>query len=350
MSVSLMSMQFNPMNFRKSGRVGLLFAALSGLIGCSSTPKDDTSWFRDRDLDYRFAKQSKRTTIPQGLDENKIIDYYPVPPLKVKDTPFVDGLIMPLPPVAADKNKVTLQTLGSRQWLLISASPSQLWPLLKVWLINDKKMLTGGKSEDGLLTAKDSTGTYIFHVDQGFQRNTAELRLNYRSVKAGISTQDFERDYLTNMGKYLSDALDNPSYSFAAREISTQAAMTLQRTAGVNELILNVDNERAVAAVKKALQKAQFNVEPLVKKGEVTQIPATYYPRLSEKPGFFARLFGADPEGLDESIPHAGNYYVIVITPLANKKQQVRVVAKDGAAVTSNENRDMTLLLKRYLS
>lgn len=332
---------------------GLVFAGLVvvGLVGCSSTPKDDTGWFRDRDYDYRFATQSKRTAIPQGLDENKILDYYPVPPLKVKDTPFVDGLVMPPPPVAADKNKVTLQTLGARQWLLVSASPSQLWPLLKAWLINDKKMLTGAKSREGLLTAKDASGTYVFHVDQGFQRNTAELRLDYRPVNAGESTQEVERDYLTNMGKYLSDALDKPSYSFAAREISTEPSMTLQRSvSGANELILYVDNERAVAAVKKALEKAQFTLESSVRKGEVTEIPATYFPRLLEKPGFFARLFGADPEGLDKSIPHAGNHYAIVITPLANKKQQVKVMSADGGAVASNENRDMTLLLKRYLS
>ncbi len=323
------------------------------LVGCSSTPKDDTSWLRDRDYDYRFAKETKRTVIPKGLDENRMMDFYPVPPLSTPDTPFVDGLVMPHAQVAADKIKVKIQRLNGREWLLVRASPSQLWPLLKEHLLGDQMTITKEQGGEGLFFVKNAKGSYQFHVGQGFQRNTSELSLVYKPSASATkkAVKQIEQDYLKKVGVYFTGALDKPSYSYAARGIGTEPTMRLERDPKLGDvLVLNVDHARAVASVKQAMKKASFKVERS-DGATTTDIMATYYPMLAKQPGFFSKIFGADPHGLDQSIAHAGNHYKVVIKSLSKEQQQVSIQSTgSGNATSTNENRDMMLLLKKYMT
>lgn len=316
-------------------------------IGCSSTPKDDSSWFRDRDYDYRFAKELPRTKIPSGLDENKILDYYPVPPLRNKQVGFVNGLQMPPKALPLDKTPVKLQKLGSKEWLLVRATPSQLWPRLKSYIRAEGMSITKEQGGEGLLSVKGKQGVIDFHLDQGFQRQTSELRLSLHG------SAEKQTDLLTDIGRYFSGVLDQPSYSFAARGISLESALELKREDMLgNVLILHVDRERALASLKGALIKAQFTVDSLLAT-EVDQdeLAVTYYPRVTGKPGFLGRLFGAKPDALDMSQAYAGKAYRFVLKPLAPGRQQIILLSGQGETLGStNENRDLILLIQRTIT
>lgn len=314
-------------------------------IGCSSTPKDDSSWFRDRDYDYRFAKEFPRTKIPSGLDENKILDYYPVPPLRNKQVGFVNGLQMPPKALPLDKTPVKLQKLGSKAWLLVRATPSQLWPRLKSYIRAEGMSITKEQGGEGLLSVKGKQGVIDFHLDQGFQRQTSELRLSLHG------SAEKQTDLLTDIGRYFSGVLDQPSYSFAARGISLEPTMELKREKGWgNVLILHVSKERALASLKQSLNRVQFTLDGNVP-NHPDQLAVTYFPQVTKKPGFFARLFGAKPDDLDKSQPYAGNHYRFWIQPLTAKQQKIMLLNDDGTPLGStNENRDLILLIQRTIT
>lgn len=323
---------------------------------------DDEGAFRDRKLDYRKSEIAERMQVPKNLDDDSIIDFYTIPSLNpYADKDFIYQLPIPAALITGDQEAVKLQALANQQWVLITDSPSRLWPRLKQFMSQHQLLVATENISIGMIQAKASDGYYTLKVEQGFQRNTSELYVRFSSAPKVLSytnwpsqqaTTDKESALIGLAAQFLADASDKPAYSYVARGISAQKKMReLQNEAGFKSLLLEVDSIRARASLESSLKKAEFKI--------ISQSTGTltvqYFPLLpeSKRPGFWGRLFGKNPEGLNEDILFAGEHYLIHLKHTA-AGQEVSVErdsdAPSSARNARNELNQVIQLIKGYIS
>lgn len=312
------------------------------LIGCSSTPSDNKSFFRDRDNDYRFAKETNRIVLPDHLADDGIIDRYPVPPLGQADEQFIDGLVMPPAQAMGDKGRVSIQKLNQRKWLLVKAAPSQVWPMLKSYLVENRWLIKSENGQQGLISAVKNNHTIKLTLSQGFQRKTSEISIKQNNKAESIS--------LEQLGQYIVDGLNKPSYSLLATDISTDQSMQVVSDQGKKSIRLFVDTTRAIAATEKALKAASFNIDDKQKTTADSILQLTYMPVKFEKPNFIQRLFGSKHNAIDKTVAYAGKQYRLVIIAEGSDRQHLVLKPIDATTVFSiAENNHIISLLQRHL-
>lgn len=278
--------------------------------------------FRDRKYDYRKAQATERMQIPERLDKSAIVDYYPIP----EASPYADKELIFNPPlprgIAVDANySVRLQRLDQREWLLIKASPSQVWPRLKAFAqLHDLRVW----QEDGakgklLLTSAD--GAYHFRLFQGFQQNYSELAIRFSMDGAQVlqwqesSVQaDNENTMLMQVAQYFTHT-ENPVYSYLAHNISVEKRLLSEYDSqGKRYVLLKADKQRAIASLQRALEGADFTLlteEPIENGFDVQYTPQSLK---TKKRGFWRRVFFMKAKPFDDTIEYAGRYYRLAVS------------------------------------
>ena len=342
-------------------RICSLFMVSWLLVGCAAMT-DDKGVFRDRKFDYRQVVETPRMEMVEGLDDSAIIDLYVVPPLSpYADKDYIYKLPIPNALIVGDQDAVSIQTLGAQQWILVNDSPSRLWPRLKQYLSLNGLFSIQEKGAVGMLEAKSEQAYYLFRVEQGFQRNTSEIyirALNYQTPVLSLvplpqsTAVEQEKNQIETLAQFLADVAEKPAYSYIARGISARPKMReLQSDDGFKSLLLEVQPARAKASVLAALKQAQFKVIEATSEGFSVQ----YHPLLSEsdKPGFWGRLFGKDPDGYDSAVPYAGRFYHINLTAkTAGLELNVKVVsdAQESERNLRNEKNQIVQIIKGHLN
>ena len=345
-------------------RILLLFFVIN--VGACSYLTGPDGIFRDRKNDYRKAKAIPRMTIVDGLDDSAIVDLYPVPPISpYSDGELIDSFILPAGVIDARK-PVTLQTLGDSQWLLLQASPSQVWPRLKEFISGQNMSISIENGTAGMIEATASEGgVYRFRIRQGFQRNMAELSIRFLSNPAEVSSfwpekssnQDKEAAMLGSISDFFMKVSDKPAYSFAAQGISTQKTLTVEHDVdGGKFLVLNTNVARALMSVEQSLKQAGFTIEKADEAGQSFYAQYTP-PSQNKKPGFFARMFQLKPDRYDKDAKFAGNHYKFVVsddgdharvTVQALDMEKDKKDKKDAEFIRREQNY-ILLLLKEHL-
>jgi uncharacterized lipoprotein len=300
---------------------GLLLFLLVNLCACSFFVGEN-GIFRDRKKDYRKSESVERIVVPEELDDEAIVDLYPVPPI----SPFSDGEMIdefPLPVGVVNRDAlVKVQNIGDMQWILVQVSASQAWPRLKEFLSREQLILTAENGSAGMMEAKSAEGYYRFRVEQGFQRNHSELSVRYVSHPTAVTAfwpeestdKAKEKVMFDLLAQFFADVSDKPAYSFAAQGISTQQKMAVEHDAdGVKTLVLMVPDVRAWLTVEQSLLKADFSIKK--KDDEAKIFYVQYTPQLSDadKPGWFLRMFGVKPDPYDEDVKYAGEHYTFQV-------------------------------------
>ncbi len=297
------------------------FASVLFILSACSSLTDDEGIFRDRKFDYRKAEATDRMQIPDGLDEDAIYDLYVVPELSpYADQNYIYTLPMPTALLVGDPGVVTVQKLADEQWILVNDSASRLWPRLKQFLSQQKLLVAQEIGREGLIEVRGNDGFYAINLEQGFQRNTTEIYVRqyqqFNTIKnEGMKVSDsaeLEEKMLMKLAEFLADPSTKSAYSFIARGVSAKAKLReLRDQAGSKTLLLEVSRQRALASVAKTLDSAHFRIQ----ENSETAFTVQYYPPIpeSQKPGFWQRLFGADSEGYDESLPYAGEFYRVFL-------------------------------------
>lgn len=330
-----------------------------GLTSCASMTDDD-GIFRDRKLDYRKVEEAPRMQVPEGLDDDAIIDLYVVPPLSpYADKDYIYELPLPNALIVGDQEAVRIQKLDKQQWILVNDSPSRLWPRLKQYLSLNRLLVSNEQGAMGMIEARSTDGVYVFRVEQGFQRYTSEIYIRHylasKPLSARMQASDslaVEQAQIEQLAQFLADVSDKPAYSYIARGISADKKLReLQSENGEKSLLLEVDQQRAYAAVLAAFERAEFK---LIERTE-QQFYVQYHPTLpdSEKPGFWAQLFGADPDGYDDSIPYAGEFYRLKLKAHAEGQQLLLERAStesESVRNIRNEHNQMIAIIKGHLS
>ena len=80
-----------------------------------------------------------------------------------------------------------IQKMNNQLWILVTVSPSELWPRLKQFLSTENLLVNIENGEIGMIDTRNNSDIYRFKVEQGFQRNTSEVYIRYLN---GTSQQE----------------------------------------------------------------------------------------------------------------------------------------------------------------
>ncbi len=349
----------------------LLLVCLTLLAGCSHLAGDN-GYFQDRDDDYLEAQLSPPIIVPENLDSAAIIDLYVIPQSSSDDVLSSGGYEVPRPaPLLSDGTgeAVRIQKLGTQQWILLNATPSQIWPQLRHFLFTNKNGLgeeNGGKGvletqwlsvdEDAQLREK-----FRFQVEQGVQRNSSEIHIR-QADRTHLSVMDNplvdwpnnsmnisrESWMVKELANYLASSIGGASVSLIAQGISTASKLTVAKTDdGYVVIRIQLPYDRAWASVGNALKKAEFRVDDKDRsRGEYI---ASYWPQPTEEdqPGFWGNLFGrGQPEYAD--VMFAGEQYRVSVTE-TSEGAEIRFY-QEGDDYSAAEAESLIALIKGYLT
>jgi len=291
-------------------RLGVLCLAVS-LGGCSwLTGKE--GFFPDNSDNYRHAKPEPTLAVPEELDGSALQEIYVIPP--IRETVTASGefeVPRPAPLVAGSAEEVVrIQRLGREEWILVSLNPGQLWPQVRGFLSSSNRPVARVEARAGLIETAWLPGAdggmqerYRFRLEQGVQRNTAELHI-LQMFQAGDITSwpevsadaDREKNMLRQMAQFIADNAESAPVSMMAQQaLSDSGKISMQEDdQGVPYIRLVLPYHRAWASMERALKQSNFSVED--KDREKGSYHIRFVPPENDEEGWLDWLFGNDGE------------------------------------------------------
>ena len=196
---------------------------------------------------------------------------------------------------------------------------------------------------------------YLFTIDQGVQRNSSEVHIVQYQMSLALelpetldwpadSTNKEREEWMVNeLAQHLANTDGRGSVSLLAQGIGSASKVTLGRDKrGEPAITLGLPFNRAWASVGQALNKAEFNVLDLDRSSGKYYV--SYQPDVEqEKPGFFARLFGAESQQANKED------YLLIVSDLG-ETVEIKIAGMDAQAIDSKKARSLLERIKGYLS
>lgn len=296
------------------------------LVSCSSMPVVDrlpgmdrvtgeNALIQDRQGDYLEAETIPRTRIPAGMDSYIIDDLYIIPELgeDAETTAFLQAP-RPRPLRGRTDNDVVIQRLDERSWVVVNASPSQVWPRIRdYWAGQDVELSfenpTAGLMETGWFVEENNSLTqekFRIRVEPGFQDESSEIKLTHMSLPQAIpafeqvswpeKSEDLDKEYerLTDLAEYLAantELYQASTVSFLAGNIPSKGKATMIEGAGGPQHIrLDADSLRSWGAIARALETAGVEIVTRDQEAGVFEVNYTLGAREEDPPGFIGKL------------------------------------------------------------
>ncbi|WP_105101747.1 outer membrane protein assembly factor BamC [Microbulbifer pacificus] len=167
----------------------LLCAAVTTLGGCGIFGKD--GYFRDRGDDYQLADSLPPLQMPPGVTAKHQEELYEVP--QISGEVERGAFEVPRPQalsVNVGLDRVKIQKLGNRRWVLVNQPPDEVWPQLHYFLRSAGLQLAmsdagAGTMETTWLTFGENPDTkdkYRLQVESGVQPDTTEIHVRHYSA------------------------------------------------------------------------------------------------------------------------------------------------------------------------
>lgn len=240
--------------------------------------------YTDRHQNYLKADSIKDLEIPEDLKKGTIEALYPIPSVSKQDNAFfdleVDGFEVPRPePMSAERlnQKVRIQKVGERQWILLEASSSQVWPLAQSFLSQygipvSRSVPKTGLIETDWVTFKDDESTrsrFQVRIEKGLRPDTTEVHFLNAQTPADSIPKNFtwpqasdspeqESWLLTEMANLLAVEVQNNSASLLGQAVGGQVKAQLLMEDAEPILQLDLDYQRAWASVQNAVKRPEF--------------------------------------------------------------------------------------------
>ncbi len=286
--------------------VGFLALATTS---CSYLTNDD-GMFRDRQGDYLTSPVVAPMQVPAGLDSFTLQEMFPVPAI---DSVAGGTFIVPPAPRELDlrvREGVVIQRFGERRWILIGATPGQVWPRLRdFWTTAQLPMalenpIQGTMETEWLDVPEFGREKYRARIEPGLHAGNSEIyvvqvseaALDVNTPADLMTSHDAEREsqMLNAISLYLADRTDlyrASSVSLLAGSIETESKANIVRgSAGELVLELRIDFDRAWGQINQALTSAGVTiVDNDVDQAVINVMFAGA--ELEESAGFFRRMF-----------------------------------------------------------
>ena len=289
----------------------LLFAMT--LTGCNYLAGEDGP-FRDRADDYMEAAVLPLMAIPGDLDSYTLDELYVIPAqLSISALPF-DGVPLPKPIETNRREGVIIQNLNDTSWVVLDATPGQVWPLVRDYWTQLEVILEyedpgAGIMETSWLEVDSNLETrhkYRITIEPGLHSGYSEIYAIHvespRSELAPLITtwpetsvsEDRERQILDSLSQYLADRNDvyqASSASLLAGSIEAERkANIVEDGQGRQVLELRLSYRRAWVLVRSALDEAGVTI---LENDRDMAFLNVRFSGISEEdePGFIGRLF-----------------------------------------------------------
>ena len=340
-------------------RLLLCLLVLLAVQACSWFQQD---YIRDRSNDYQKARVEPRPRVPPHLRDDALQSIYVIPPITEKIAPSGDFEVpRPAPLVAQESEElVRIQRLGDEEWMLASVAPGQLWPQIRAFLSASGLQVARVDARAGLIETGWYQGQgasmnerYRFRIEQGVQRNTAELHIlqqfqlgdagNWPEVSSDTARSS---DMLMAVAQYIANTSETAPVSMMAQQSMGEGGkVTLQEdSTGTPYIRLMLPYYRAWASVERALRESSFSVRDL------DRSQGLFYVRFvppEDDEGWFSSLFGGDDEENEEL---AGQDYVLKVDEVATGEVRINIQREDGTVIERAQAQQLLSLLKGNIS
>ncbi len=372
-----------------NGRQIIVLGSLFSLVGCSTVDDAVESYKAyKKELNYETSVEVKPLEVPPDLTTATIQDLYHVPggttTLKSYESEGGAGsLVQKVADVMPVQKEIQVMRDGDQRWLLIQATPEQLWPKLReFWLKNgfliqredprvgimetdwaeNRAEITGGPIRDILSKAIDaiySTGTrdkFRVRLERNEQQGVTELYLSHRRMEEVPSGETFvwhphpampemEAELLSRIMSFLGmeAAKANATLSELDSKPVVERARIVDTSDGEHFLLINEGFARTWRRAGHALDRVGFTVE------DRDRSKGLYYVRYidpfkdNEQKGILDKLKFWD----GDERPQEGEYQVKVESH--EQISRILVLDQSGQADHSNTARRILTLLHEQL-
>ncbi len=278
----------------------------------------DEGWLRDRQGDYVESPTVEPLEIPQQLDAGTVGSLYTIPPAPEGQGQY---FVTPPPPEPIDtrvRDNVVVQQFGDRAWIVLGATPGQVWPrLLDYWSteglpLREQDPVNRAMETEWLPQQEGDTNRrhkYRVWVEPGLHAGNSEIYIRHVSDQGGSppdapdswpdesDSRQRENAMLTSISQYLADRTDlyrASSVSLLAGSVEAESKASVVTEGGATRLRLAIDFERAWSQVRQSMENSP--IEILEADDQEDRFRVAFAGSDAEEAGFFGRLFGGDSE------------------------------------------------------
>ncbi|GAA5316301.1 MAG: hypothetical protein AseanaTS_15050 [Candidatus Pelagadaptatus aseana] len=260
-----------------------LVGSLTFMVGCSSLFGPE-GYFRNRGHDYLRSDVIEPMKVPDQVETSSIDQLYNIPPVAEDEMLYSDSFEVPRPlPMAAAvmEDRVKIQSLAERRWILVNALPAEVWPQIRAFLAQNKLDVIYTSASEGVMETswlkfqdnQSSKDKYRIKIDSGIQPRTTEIHVLHMSMPWGVpgsgqvnwptrsTSSEREGWMLDELAATLAvNAAPGSSASLLAQTIGVSDRVKLISDAGEPVLSLGLDYTRAWATVNHALTTEGFTL------------------------------------------------------------------------------------------
>lgn len=284
------------------------------LTGCNYLAGEN-GMFRDRADDYMEAPVLPAMAIPDELDSYTLDELYVIPTQIAATAEPFDEIPMPKPIETSRREGVLIQNLTDTSWIVLDATPGQVWPLVRDYWTQLQVILEyenpgAGIMETSWLEVDSNLETrhkYRVTIEPGLHSGYSEIYVIHlqspRSEPAPLvttwpeksSSEDRERQILESLSQYLADRNDvyqASSASLLAGSIEAERkANIIDDGQGKQVLELRLDYTRAWVLVRTALTEAGVTILENDRDMAFLNVRFSGIREEDDEPGLIGRIF-----------------------------------------------------------
>lgn len=338
----------------------LLIAILAiGLNGCNYLGGDE-GIFRERGGDYAEAQVIPDLRVPPELDSYTLDQLYVIPEQSNLLASTFEEIPLPKPIEPRRREGVVIQRLSDTSWILIDATPGQVWPLVRDYWTELQIALdyenpgTGIMETSWLEIGADESLRHKYRVaiEPGLHSGYSEIYVTHLQQPRDepiptvltwpevSDSEELQMDVMNSVSQYLADRNDvyqASSASLLAGSIEAASKANLvQLPSGDRVLELRLNYDRAWVQVRQALVDADIEILDSNRDESFINVRFAGIAREQQDgPGFFGRLFGGnDDEEAQEPQDFAVRLLetdtsITVITEALERNEEINPLAVD---------------------
>ncbi|HBQ00088.1 MAG TPA: hypothetical protein DD672_06370 [Gammaproteobacteria bacterium] len=319
-----------PLLVQKLMRPGLLAVLVLSLGACRFIGGEDgmlsgigisgeEGLFSD-DGGYQTAEIIPDMRIPPELDSYTIDQLYVIPEPFSPNAAAFEEIPLPKPIEERRREGVIIQSLSGVRWILIDATPGQVWPLIRDYWTELQIALDYENPSAGTLETawveigsdEENRHKYRIQIEPGLHSGYSEVYvLHLQNLRTDpiptvitwpeeSSSVDLEQDMLRSVSQFLADRNDIYQASSASLLAGTiQAESKANIIAGVSGdpvLELKVDYNRAWVQIRQALQSANIDIVDENRDQSFFSVRFAGIAEEQDEPGWFGRILGRGGE------------------------------------------------------
>ena len=283
----------------------------------------DDGLFPNPSDDYLEAKTVPQMAIPSQLDSYTLDQIYVVPD-RFSSLAAFDEVPMPQPIETRRREGVIIQSLNDQRWIVIDATPAQVWPLVRDYWTELEIILDYEDPSRGIMETswvevwnnEDKRHKYRITIEPGLHSGYSEIyilhleNLNIDPIPLVINwpeqsiSSDLEGQVLSSVSQYLADRNDvyqASSASLLAGSIEAESkANIIENDDGEPMLELKLEYSRAWVQIRQALESAEITIVDSNRDQSVFNVQFAGIIDEDDQPGLISRWFGRSNEEIAE--------------------------------------------------